>query len=443
MLTGLPSSISPDAAIRSLLARLARPARLLVAVSGGSDSLGLLFSLARHRQDGVSLLAVTVDHGLRAGSAEEAEVVGRICGGLGIPHTTKRWIGEKPSTGIAAAAREARYKLLCEAAEEGEATAILTGHTLDDQIETVTMRAARSPDPEAPGLAGMAEAVLLHRRHWLLRPLLRTRRQDIRMLLAELGQDWIDDPSNADRRSERVRTRMALADTPGVLLEEIDAASQRRGACADAAAAWLADHASVQRSVLMHVSPEGFSEDPAVVRYALSAAVAVLGGREQRPAADSLERLMAACRLDAPWTSTVGRVILDRRRSGLYLCRESRNLPSLALAPGAAAIWDDRFRISNLSDEALTLLPSGDRGANLFEDAPASIATRAGAALPPGADAGACDNEDAARVSCTPVLAPFDRFLPQFDLKLASAFAKLMGCEGFPALPVGDAGRKR
>ena len=444
MQIGTQPAISPNEAIRSLLARLARPARLLVAVSGGSDSLGLLLSLARHPHEGITLLAVTVDHGLREASAQEAAEVSRICQGLGIPHATKRWLGDKPATGVAAAAREARYRLLCEAADEVRATAILTGHTLDDQSETVTMRAARASEPDAPGLAGMAEAVLLHRRHWLLRPFLRTRREEIRIFLNRLGQDWLEDPSNADRRSERVRTRLALAEKPAVLLDQIDAVSRRRHDIADSAAEWLAAYATVQHSVLMRVPGEGLSVDPVVLRYALSTSIAILGGREQGPASLTLDKLVDACRLDTPWKMTAGRVLIDRRRSGLYLCRENRSLPSLTLNAGEAAIWDGRFRVINRADEPLSLVPTRNPkgAAGLFEEAPPSVALRAARVLPPDPAEGSVGTAMEA-LFCTPLLAPFDRFLPQFDLSVAAAFAKLMGCDDFAPVPIEDSVRKR
>ncbi|CAD7041511.1 tRNA lysidine(34) synthetase TilS [Pseudorhizobium endolithicum] len=433
--------VSVDDAADRLLARLHRPARLLVAMSGGSDSTGLLVALARRRVAGVEVFAVTVDHGLRPESAREAEQAANLCRGLGIGHATRRWIGDKPSTGIAAAAREARYRLLCAEADELDATAILTGHTLDDQIETVMMRAARRCDPNAPGLAGMADAVLLHRRHWLLRPFLQTAREAICDYLRAAGHGWIEDPSNINPASERARTRMALAGSSPLSPSEIEAAACERTRLADAAAAWLDHHAQVRRGVLMHVAPEGLHGDPAVLRYALSTSAAVLGGREQGPSADVMGRVLQACREPATWRMTAGRVVFDGRRSGLYLCRETRDLPPLAVTADTAVLWDGRFRIvPSLVSEALSVPPILRQAAmGLFPGVPSSVAMRAAGSLPP-----CCSTEGHSRgLACTPILAPFDRFLPQFDHNLASTLAKLIGCDDFPAVPFADSVRKR
>ena len=203
--------------------------RVAAAVSGGSDSTGLLVLLhefLNKTQISSQLTAVTVDHGLRAESALEAEKVKALCARLGIQHVVKRWQGGKPASGIQSAAREARYDLIAQAAREAGASLVLTGHTEDDQLETVFMRSLRG---EGPGLAGMAPATLSFNDHdfgpplWFARPLLKARRLDLRGALMKRGVKWIDDPSNDNPDFERVAVRQKLARADARMLDNLRA----------------------------------------------------------------------------------------------------------------------------------------------------------------------------------------------------------------------------
>ena len=129
------------------------------------DSIALMWLTARWRRAmarGPRLIAVTVDHGLRAEAAREARDVKRLARSLDLPHRTLRWTGAKPKTGLPAAARAARYRLLAQAARAGGATHILTAHTRDDQAETLLMRLLRGSG--IAGLAAMAREVRARRR---------------------------------------------------------------------------------------------------------------------------------------------------------------------------------------------------------------------------------------------------------------------------------------
>ncbi len=128
---------------------------VIVAVSGGGDSLALLLlahAWAQTRE--ITLHAVTIDHGLRPEAAAEAAFVAALCDGLGIDHTTLAWEGIKPPSGLAEAARRARYALIEDFALDIGADLVLTGHTQDDQAETVWMRVGRGPEIEPWARAG-------------------------------------------------------------------------------------------------------------------------------------------------------------------------------------------------------------------------------------------------------------------------------------------------
>jgi tRNA(Ile)-lysidine synthase len=198
--------------------------RLLVAVSGGPDSMALMGMLARWRDADISrrtvLHVATVDHGLRAASAGEAAMVGREARRLGLPHSTLRWEGAKPGAGIQAAARLARYTLLAEEARRIEASIIATAHTLDDQAETVLMRFLRGSGPA--GLAGMArQAIRGGLTHW--RPLLGLSKGRLIATCEALGLPFIHDPSNTDPAFARPRLRalMSQLEAEGVSPERL------------------------------------------------------------------------------------------------------------------------------------------------------------------------------------------------------------------------------
>lgn len=440
--------LSPLEAAERLLAETGQPARLLVAISGGSDSTGLMAALLKSNPpgSGISIAAATVDHALRPESADEARSVAALCEKLGVPHFIRRWDGPKPSTGLSAASREARYRLLLDLAEEIDATAILTGHTLDDQVETIAMRATRSDGEDNAGLAGMAEAVLLGRRRWLLRPFLKSRRADIRTFLEGEGIGWIDDPSNLNSRYERVRVREGLSGRENFDLSGREEAARRRRILSDAAAALVAGHVTLMHGVLAHVAPEGLAAEPEVRRYGLGMLAALLGGRSFGPGGDSMDRVMAFLDGRQPGRITAGRVIFDLRRDGLYISRENRGLLPLHIASGQTATWDGRYRIVNRGEAEIVVgstAPDRDEALSLFPDVPPAVAMRAAAVMPCISSVGGGGDLPAKdAIQFSPTLGPFDRFLPQFDVNLASRFAVLLGCDVFPRLPIKDSSRK-
>jgi tRNA(Ile)-lysidine synthase len=199
-----------------LFADLLHEPALLVAVSGGPDSTALLYLLAhwhtRHRSS-PRIFALTVDHGLRAGSRAEAAAVKRHAARLEVPHRTMRWTGEKPVTGLQEIARAARYRLLEAAARRVGARCVVTAHTLDDQAETVLFRLARGSG--LAGIAAMAKVSPLglpamrdaRDSPALVRPLLDIPKARLIATLKAAGIDHSEDPSNKDPRFARVRWR--------------------------------------------------------------------------------------------------------------------------------------------------------------------------------------------------------------------------------------------
>ena len=197
-----------DAALSAIGGFEVRPL-LAIAVSGGADSLALTLLADRwaRRRDG-AVWGVTVDHGLRPESAAEAQTVARWLAARAIPHAILTWTGDKPASGIQAAAREARYRLLTAWCREHHILHLLTAHHREDQAEThlIRRRAGSGPD----GLAAMSAVRELPGCR-LVRPLLAVPRARLAAFLAAEGQPFIDDSSNRNPAFERVRLRIAAA----------------------------------------------------------------------------------------------------------------------------------------------------------------------------------------------------------------------------------------
>jgi len=433
---GAASAQMPDAAAADFIHSLFKPAHILVAISGGSDSTGLLAALAERLKlfpnSNITLSAATIDHGLRAESADEARHVAALCTSLGVPHIVRRWQGEKPKNGIMAAAREARYGLLADIAAEISADVVVTAHTLDDQRETLAMRAARLSEGEGGAGTGIAEALLFDRRVWIVRPFLACRRADIRAYLTRRGMAWLDDPSNEDVRYERVRTRKRLAQDTAPLFAPDAAAA--RAALSTEAAAWLDRHVTVHAHVLCAISRDALAVDEVVLSYALSHLAAVFGGEPYGPGRERMRRILDFIGEGKPGRRTAGGILFDLRRDGLYLMRESRDIQPLVLAPGADGVWDGRFRIVNHGPAAVRIEAAGARGAaELSERLPKGAVQRARAVLPRVV---AGDEENAVSATIVPYLAPFDRFLTRFDLTFADRLAACFGREPYMRPPL-------
>jgi tRNA(Ile)-lysidine synthase len=205
----------PDDPVRDALGpwldRTARAGRaVLLAVSGGPDSSALMHAAALAGASGLSGASVrvaTVDHGLRSGSAAEAACVARAAGALCLPHATLRWTGPKPGAGLQEAARSARYALLAAHAEAVGAGLVLTGHTRDDQAETVLLRLAAGTG--LAGLGGMRAERALAPGIGLGRPFLNLPKSALVAWCAARGIVPLTDPSNADPRFARGRLRAA------------------------------------------------------------------------------------------------------------------------------------------------------------------------------------------------------------------------------------------
>lgn len=252
---------------------LAPDQTIAVAVSGGPDSVALLLLAARAFPGRV--VALTVDHGLRAGSAAEAAIVAIECERRRIAHATLAWTGPKPRGSVQATARAARYALLADWCAGHGVTVLMTAHHADDQAETLLLRLARGSG--SGGLVGIRRRRDLGRGVILLRPLLGRNRAELHAGLAETDWPVADDPSNHDPRFDRTHARRLLAATPWLDAARL-AEAVAHLAEAEAALAWTADRAWAGRAT---ATPTGLTLDiaglpPEIVRRLAARAIARL-----------------------------------------------------------------------------------------------------------------------------------------------------------------------
>ena len=291
-----------DAAFAAAIAGHAS-GKFAVAVSGGSDSLALMHLLAAHAQAArrAPPIVLTVDHGLRKGSARDAAQVLAWAKALGLEAHRLAWRGTKPASGIEAAAREARYRLMGAWLKKNRIGTLFVAHTQDDQAETFLLRLARGS-----GLDGLAAMRAFS--PWplpgfeelrLSRPLLGFGRAELRAFLERRDQAWLDDPMNDDPRFDRVKFRRAaalLADA-GLTAARIADAAEHLARAREALEA--ATEAVLLRACRAGRAGEGILLDPAALAAAprelglraLARLLMQVGNKPYRPRFDSLERL--------------------------------------------------------------------------------------------------------------------------------------------------------
>lgn len=380
-----------------------------VAVSGGSDSTGLLVALCAAASPG-RIHALTVDHGLRRESAEEAAAVAALAGQLGVRHETLRWTGEKPSAGLQAAARAARYRLLSDAARRLGLAAIVTAHTAGDQAETLAMRRARTGLRE--GQTGIPPATLHDESVWFLRPFLHLARGAIRAYLEASGQAWIEDPSNRDTRFERVRVRAAAPSG-----EPLARHWRARREAAERLGAVLTQRAQRDEDDLFSFDVEGLDDGLALA--GLRALVEMAGGRARGVDRHGLDRLREFVASGDRSRLTVGRTLLSRRADVVHLRRERRDLPSVRIEGGGETVWDGRFRVINRGARYRFCVPGSGRYGIL----PDLSATNGE------------ERDEAAGGAVTRLCGRVSRLMPVFDAARGEALAALAARPGFPPCP--------
>jgi tRNA(Ile)-lysidine synthase len=371
--------------------------RIALAVSGGPDSLALMHLAAWWRAAEPSrpaLSVLSVDHGLRACSREEALTVARTASGLGLPHTILTWrAGDARGTSLQARARTARYDLMAAHCQANDIPALVTAHHLDDQAETFLMRLKRGS-----GLDGLA--AIPERGAWggiiLLRPLLDVPKARLVATLDEKGIGYVSDPSNADHRFERARLRdtaealAAFRLTPEALALSARRLRRAREALDHAAQSFLDAHSEMNEVGYALIDPEALGTAPQETALrALARLIAMIGGAEEPLRLAKLEALLASLLESTDKAHTFGRCRLQpvSGRIGIFREVRAKGLPVTQLLPGERALWDNRFRIELGAEEREPIIVRalGDQGLRDLRDSStllASLPRLAGRTLP-------------------------------------------------------------
>lgn len=335
-----------------------------VAVSGGGDSVALLHALALWGRRPLEVFSV--DHGLNPDSGRWTEGVARHARDVGAGFTALRWTGDKPKTGLSAAARAARHRLLADAARSKGVTVICLAHTHDDIAEALVM-AEEGSNVGQPALWAPSPVWPEGRGVFLFRPFIGKRRAELRDFLNWRGIGWIEDPANENMASARARARKSLegqvlvSPTLGLFLQPVRLDQDLPHLLIDDGYGGLG--AITFDAQVFDALPD------AVARHRLAAAVVSAGGGDKLPRRDSLDQLRQSLTGEAAATLCGARA--QRHNGRIGIVREAgemerRKKGTVRISLQEAVMWDGRFEISVC--RSATIRPSGQVRSALSDD---------------------------------------------------------------------------
>ncbi|GHU12327.1 hypothetical protein FACS189449_05790 [Alphaproteobacteria bacterium] len=348
--------------------------KICVAVSGGSDSMSLLMlahSWARKRNFSIS--CVTVDHKLRPESASEALFVRDFCQSIGVDHCILEWnqrdVGSNaslPSETYASIrrdidhgelenlAREARYGLIENFCKKSDIKLLLTGHTLNDQLETFEMR--KQCGSSEFGLAGMSRIRSISDELKLLRPILRFTKKQLENFLIGRNMQWKNDPMNEDVSFRRVFYRKQIMSYDDEkffgCVNEMLRLREMRNKIEKSAVALLKNQEICVFSDLGYATLNLnalLAETTEVQREIIKRIVWNIGGKKyaNNITEETIEKILAKK------SNTIGRCLIKIKKNTMHVFRENRNFERVLWDPSSSnsCIFDNRFLISRHQDE--------------------------------------------------------------------------------------------
>ncbi len=339
----------------SLFRPLEKEKRIALAVSGGPDSTALMVLVTnwcRSRELNPDILVLTVDHGLRRESADEAAQVAEWAARLGVKHQTLCWRGKKPNSNIQAHARAARYTMLVEACHSANAGVLVTAHHLEDQAETFLLRLARGSGVD--GLGAM-ESVSFSHGIKLVRPFLEVPKVRLESSLVAINHPWLTDPSNENERFARIKIRnlQPALEALGMTTERLAATASRMRAARrvlEEAVDRLA-----QDAVRLYPAGFGVIDHESLARAnhetalrLLARCLITIGGKTDPPRYNRIKALLAEMVGEEKCKRTFWGCRIVRRGDEIWIWREAgrSGLPRSNILRGQAILWDGRFNVS-------------------------------------------------------------------------------------------------
>ncbi|MFL2933868.1 MAG: tRNA lysidine(34) synthetase TilS [Thalassobaculaceae bacterium] len=339
---------------------------LAVGVSGGADSMALCILAARWgRSNNVLVTALVVDHGLRESSSSEAVVVASWLKRLEIPFKILTIEKSKPTTGVQEKARRWRFLAFDNWCRSNGVGAVLLGHTLDDQIETLFMRIDADTGPD--GLSGMLNYTRV-RGLIVVRPLLSVTKKRLIATCNHHNQRWINDPSNLDERFTRVFWRN-LKPKIGLKSRSIQRFSSVMGNLRSVIDHYCRDFIKCSGGVssfgLIWFQASDFDKlPPYFSELMIGRILRSIGGASKPIKRRKIANLCRNLIDNSALTETLGGCIVQKLEKGrILIYREYAKCPAPNTCPhGITSRWDNRFEITLSGGQSVIIEALGHRG---------------------------------------------------------------------------------
>lgn len=327
-----------------------RPETLCLGVSGGADSMAMLF-LTKQYVDrfGGKILAITVDHMLRDESYDEALYVKSICQKLGVEHHIVQWQhGNIPVGKIEIEARNARYKIFEDFCQKHNCQNLLVAHNLDEQIETYLMRLQKKSGKF--GLACMSAKRSLNDVIKLTRPCLGFRKSELQEYLTSQNIKWISDSMNEDLSFIRVKCRQKLKqmsnDSMAKINDLISQYGKDRQVVEKQSVNFLKEICHIDNNGFAVLSKDKFLALPEEIKIDIIKRCVKLVGKAEYSIADK-----SCKKLIKNLCGNCGKVVVKSVKGIIYIYRENRDLgKTVKLNKGDRFLWDNRFMVESLID---------------------------------------------------------------------------------------------